>query len=231
MVKKHIKRLNVPKGWKILRKGSKFVVRPNPGPHSKATSLPLGVLIRDILDFAKNSKETGFMLNNRNVMVDGIKRINPKFPVGLFDCIEFTEANKCFRVVFDSKGRISTIEVDKAESKIKPCKIDGKAKVKGKTQLNFFDGTNVLIDKDEYKVGDTLLLELPKKNVKEHIKFQKGVTVYLVGGKHTGQIGKIEDIKEDKISYKNEAGDVIETLKKYAFVVGSDKPAISLTKK
>ena len=231
MVKKHLKRLNAPKGWSILRKNFKFIMRPNSGPHSLTSSLPLGVLIRDMICYAKTSKEIKYMLNNRGVLVDGVKRTDPKFPIGLFDCVEFSEANKCFRIVFDSKGNLSIIPADKAESKIKPCKIDGKSKVKGKTQLNLFDGANIITEKDDFKVGDTLLLELPKRTIKEHIKFQKGVTICLVGGKHTGQIGKIVDVKEDKISYKNKEGEVVETLKKYAFVVGTDKPAISLIKK
>ena len=44
-------------------------------------------------------------------------------------------------------------------------------------------------------------------------------------------MGKIEDIISNKVTYKGKSGDVIETLKKYVFVVGKDKPAISLTKK
>jgi small subunit ribosomal protein S4e len=231
MVKRHLKRLNVARSWKIRRKDFKFVMNPNPGTHSKDSSIPLGVLIRDILGYAKNSKEVKFMLNNRNVFVDGTKRLDYKFPIGLFDSIEFTEANKYFRIVFDKKGRISTLPIEKAEAKIKPCKIAGKTKVKGKTQLNLYDGNTMLVDKDDYKVGDTLVLEVPKKSIKEHVKFGKGVMIYLVGGKHKGQIGKIEDVKEDKISYKNSSGEIIETLKGYAFVIGTDKQVISLSKK
>ncbi|MBW2979987.1 30S ribosomal protein S4e [Candidatus Woesearchaeota archaeon] len=231
MVKRHLKTLSVPKSWKIKKKESKFILNPNPGPHSKGSGIPLGVFIRNILGYAKNLKEVKFMLNNRNVLVDGIKRSNPKFPVGLFDSVEFTEANECFRMIFDNKGKITSLSIDKPDAKNKPCKVTGKTKVRGKTQLNLYDGNNILVDKDDYKVGDTLLLELPKKSIKEHIKFGKGVMIYLVGGKHTGQTGKIEAIKEDKISYKNSSGEVIETLKKYAFVIGSDKPVISLSKK
>ena len=57
MVKKHLKRLNAPKNWKIRKKEYSFIVNPNPVPHSKKSSIPLGVLIRDILGYAKNSKE------------------------------------------------------------------------------------------------------------------------------------------------------------------------------
>lgn len=231
MVKKHLKRLNVPHGWKIRKKEFKFIIKSNPGPHPQSSSIPLGVLIRDVLGYAKNSKEVKFMLINRNVLVDGMKRVDPKFPVGLFDGVEFVEANKCFRILFDKKGNIAAFPIDKSEAKIKPCQVTGKTKLKGKTQLNLYGGNNILVEKDEYKTDDTLVLEFPKKSIKEHIKFGKGVMIYLVGGKHKGQTGKIEDVKKDKISYKNSEGEVIETLKKYAFVIGADKPVISLGKK
>ena len=231
MVKKHLKRLNMPRSWRILRKNFKYIMRSNPGPHPIESSIPLGIFIRDIIEYAKNSKEAKFMLNKRTVLVDGIKRNDLKFPIGLFDTVEFSEANSYFRIVFDSKGRLEGLPIDKSESKIKVIKIKGKTKVKGKSQINMSDGSNLLVDKDDYKVGDSLLLELPKKNIKEHIKFEKGATIYLVGGKHKGQIGKIEDIKENKISYKIDSGEIIETLKGYGFVIGKDKPSMSLNKK
>ncbi len=231
MSKKHLKRLNAPKSWQILKKEFAFIMRSSPGPHSLKFSVPIGVLIRDILAYAKTLREVKYILNNKNILVDGIRRLDHKFPVGLFDTLEFSEAKKTYRALLDQKGRIVLIPISAQEAKVKLCKIAKKFKVKGKTQLNFHDGVNILVDKDDYKVGDTLVLELPKKTVKEHIKFGKGVTVYLVAGKHTGQIGKVEDIKADKISYKNQEGEVLETLKDYAFVVGKDKPAISLSAK
>jgi ribosomal protein S4E len=52
--------------------------------------------------------------------------------------------------------------------------------------------------------------------------------IYLTGGKHIGQIGKIQDIIGNRILYKTESGDVVETLKDYAFPIGKDKPLIKL---
>ena len=52
-----------------------------------------------------------------------------------------------------------------------------------------------------------------------------------MGGKHSGEIGRVEDILEDKITYKRKTGEVVETLRKYVFVIGKEKPVVSLTKK
>ena len=53
--------------------------------------------------------------------------------------------------------------------------------------------------------------------------------VFLTGGKHIGETGKVQDIASSRIIYKTEKGDVVETLKKYAFPVGKDKPLIKIT--
>ncbi len=229
-MKSHLKRLAIPKSWKIKRRGLIFIMRPNPGAHSIKLSLSLNSIIRDLLGIAKNSKEVKKILHDTEVLIDGIRRKEQKFPVGLMDVIEFKKINEYYRVVLE-KGKLRIMAIDKKESTIKPCRITGKSKVKKKTQLNLYDGKNILVEKDEYKVGDTVVIGLPKQDIKENIKLEKGCSIYLIGGKHVGGIGKIEDIITNKITYKNEKGEMIETLKKYVFVVGKDKPVVSLESK
>lgn len=229
-MKSHLKRLAIPKTWQIKKKGITFATRPNPGPHPINLGIPLKLVIRDILGIAKNSKEVKKVLYNNEILVDGIRRKELKFPVGIMDVIEIKKINQEFRVVLD-KGKIGLIPIDKKEVSFKPCKIIGKTKVKGKTQLNLYDGKNILVDKDDYKTGDTIVISLPKHEIKEHIKLQKGCFIYLIGGKHSGDTGRIEDILSNKITYKRESGETIETLKKYVFVIGKDMPMISLAKK
>ena len=229
-MKSHLKRLAIPKSWKVKRRGLTFIVRPYPGPHSIKLGLSLNSVMRDILRIAKNSKEVKKILHDNEILVDGIRRKEQKFPVGIMDVVEFKKSNEHYRVVLD-KGKIRLIAIDKKEGTIKPCRITGKSKVKGKTQLNLYDGKNILVEKDEYKVGDTVIIGLPKQDIKENIKLEKGCSIYLIGGKHIGDIGKIEGIITNKITYKNEKGEIIETLKKYVFVVGKDKPVVSLESK
>ncbi len=229
-MKSHLKRLAIPKTWQIKKRGITFATRPSPGPHPINLGIPLKVVIRDILGIAKNSKEVKKVLYNNEILVDGIRRKELKFPVGIMDVIEIKKTNQEFRVVLD-KGKIGLIPIDKKETSFKPCKITGKSKVRGKTQLNLYDGKNILVDKDDYKTGDTIVISLPKQEIKEHIKLQKGCFIYLIGGKHSGDIGRIEDIISNKITYKRESGETIETLKKYVFVIGKDMPMISLAKK
>src|SRR3989344_2134306 len=115
MVKNHLKRLMMPPSWQIKRKGIKFVIRPNSGPHSFDLSFPLGLIIRDVLGYAKNLREADIILQERSVFVDGIRRKDSKFPVGLMDTIRIEESNDNFRVVLNEKGKLSIIKIKNDE--------------------------------------------------------------------------------------------------------------------
>ena len=89
---------------------------------------------------------------------------------------------------------------------------------------------NILVEKSDHKVGDTILIELPSQNIKSHVAFEKGCQIYLTGGKHPGEVGILEEISGNKIKYKQDKT-VYETSKDYAFVIGKDKPIIMLPNK
>ena len=225
---RHLKRLTAPKTWDIKRKGTKFVTKLLPGPHSLDTGMPFGVLLRDILKYGNNLRDIKKILNTNEVKIDGKTRRDVRYPVGLFDAIEFKSINECFRIILSRKGKIELIKIKKEEALLKPCKITGKTIVRGKLQLNLYDGKNILVDSAAYKVGDTLLLALPEQKISKHLKLDKKSAIFLTGGKHMGEIGNVEDIIENRIIYKDKDGNLIETSKKYAFVVGDENPLITL---
>jgi len=228
MGKHHLKKLAAPKTWHVKRKGLKFITKPTPGPHSLETGMPLSILLKEILNYADTTKEVKKILNTNEIKIDGKPRKYFRFPVGLFDTIEFTNINEYFRVILNRKSKLSLVKIRKDEVSLKPCKIIGKTLIKGKNQLNLFDGRNILSDSNSYEVGDTLLLSLPEQKISKHFKLGKKTTIFLTGGKHIGEIGSVEDIVENKVIYKDQKGNLIETSKKYAFVIGDDKPMIAL---
>ena len=228
-VEKHLSRLAMPRSWKIKRKERKWVTRPLPGPHSFKLGMPLNVLLRDVLGYAGTAKEVKLILNNQEILVDGIRRKEPKFIVGLMDVFSIPKIKKQFRVLFDKKGHIIALAIKPEEAKIKPCKIIGKTVVKkGKLQLNLYDGKNILTEDKAAKVEDSVILEIPSQKIKELLKLEKGAVVYLTGGKYMGETGIIKEITGNKIIYKR-GEDVFETLKEYAFVIGKGKPMIQLS--
>ncbi len=229
MGKDHLKRLAAPKAWGITRKNARFITKPVPGPHGLQSGMPLNVLIKEILNYAGTTREVKKIINTSEVKIDGKARKDFRFPVGIFDTVEFTGINEHFRVILSIKGKIGLLKISKDESLLKPCKIIGKSALKGKIQLNLYDGKNMLVDKGPYKVGDTLLISLPEQKISRHLKLDKKAAIFLTGGKHIGEIGNVVDITEDKVIYNDQKGGLIETSKKYAFVVGESKPLIKLS--
>lgn len=227
----HQKRLSVPKSWKIGRKGYKWISTTRPGPHSQARSLPLGIIIRDILKLVDNSREGKRILSEGKVLVDGTPRKDLRFPVGLFDVITLPLINESYRMVQDEKGRLVLHKLNETNVN-KLCRIDDKVTLKGgKVQLNLSDGTNIL-GSNEYGTKDSLILSVPDKQVVKHLQFKVGNLAMVVGGQHSGEIGKIKEIKEVKSSRHNTvtiSGEKdFETIENYVIVIGEDKPEIRL---
>ena len=140
-----IKRMAAPKWWPIKRKENKFVISSR-GSHEKDFSLPLLILIRDVLKIAETNREAKRIIKNGDVLVDKRKRKDPKFGLGLFDVIEIPAMKKAWRVV--PKNGLSFVEIPENEANLKICKIVDKKTLKGnKNQLNLNDGRNLLTDK------------------------------------------------------------------------------------
>jgi small subunit ribosomal protein S4e len=227
-MKSHLKRLIIPKSWTLLKKENTFVVRPRPGAHPAKLSMPISLLLKN-LGYASTTKEAKKILNTKEVLVDGRRVKEHKFPVGFMDIITIKDTNDAVRIILDTKGRLKMVPADKEEIKLKLSRIKGKkALQKGKVQLNLADNKNILVEKDTFKVGDTVLITVPFQEIKQHLKFEKGALIYLIGGKHTGQKGTVESIEGSKIIY-TAARKKCESLKKYAFVIGKDKEVIKLS--
>ncbi|MCK4520965.1 MAG: 30S ribosomal protein S4e [Nanoarchaeota archaeon] len=227
MAKKHLKRLDMPKTWQIKRKGIAYVARPKPGPHNFKLGLPLTVMLRDIMKIAKTKRDVKNILNNNEVLVDGVRRKDGNFIIGFMDSLAFPSLKEYYRVLLDKKGRISVLEIDGKDANLKICKITGKMMSRKGLQLNFYDGKNILVEKDNYKVGDSVLLEVPGSKIKESIKLEGGSLIVLIGGKHSGKSASIESIEGNNIKCKSKE-EIFYTLKKYAFVVGKEKPIIKV---
>lgn len=214
---KHLIRLNTPNTWpKILKKQVKFATKPGAGPHKLEQAITIQLALQE-LGLVQTRKEAKKVLNAGKVKVDGriIKELN--FPTGLFDVI--TIEDKKYNILIDKQGRITIKECKNDKRKL--CKITGKRTTKGGLiQLNLHDGRNVLVPKDSvYKTGETVILEIPHQKITGKLELKKGAKIMLIKGKHAGDEGKLEEIKENKIVYKNKEGKQIETLKEYAFAI------------
>jgi small subunit ribosomal protein S4e len=232
--RKHLKRFKAPKHWPIHPKENKWTTKPNAGPHAIEESLPLLLIVRDILGVADNAREAKRIINNGEILVDGRARKDYKFPVGFMDVIEIPKTESIYRVLPDEKGRLILHSIVAENKEFKLCKITDKTTIAGgKTQLNLHDGRNYITD-EQCKVGDVVILKVPDQEVSEVIKFEKGTIGLITGGKHIGEIGRIKEINITKSSMPNtvemetEDKKVFLTLKDYVFVIGKEESAIAL---
>ncbi|MEM7813385.1 MAG: 30S ribosomal protein S4e [Candidatus Aenigmatarchaeota archaeon] len=226
-----IKRMASPKLWKIVRKAkARYAIVPRPGPHAKSACLPLGHILRDVLGIAENAREARSLLNNRAVKIDGRVRKDMGFPVGLMDVLAV--GDKYWRVLPCKRG-LELKPISEAESRIKLLKVVGKTNVRGKTQLNFHDGRNMLVDKDVYRTSDVVVYDLVDSTIKGHVQFKRGTLVLIADGINRGKMGRVEDIIVLRRSQPNRVvirhdKETTETLKAFAFAIGQDKPLITL---
>ena len=235
MVKRHMKRLLAPKHWRVPKKVKKWIVRPRPGPHKLLESIPLLVVVRDLLKLADSGKEAKAIVKKRQVIVDGRVRIDHKYGVGMMDVISVPELKLHYRVVPSAKG-LQLVKIPAAEAAKKICRINNKTTVReGLTQLNLHDGRSLLVEKDVYKTGDSVLIELPSQKILQHVKFEKGSLALITKGKNAGKLARINEIfvakkKEPAKTVCEIAADKakVEVLKDYLLVVGKAKPLVKL---
>jgi small subunit ribosomal protein S4e len=226
---RHQKRVAAPTSWPITRKTHHWVVGANAGPHSKETGIPLLVIVRDLLKLANNAKEARRIINEENIFVDGRARNDYKYIVGLFDIVSIPSTNEYYRVLLDVQNRFKLYKED--SNALKLCRINNKTIVKkGAVQLNLHDGSNI-ISSNDYKTFDTILLGQDRKIVK-HIAYKPGNLAMIVGGEHSGEIGKIKQIRKvrgsgtNMVAISNERE--FETIEDYVFVIGESTPEIKV---
>lgn len=232
MVKNHMKRMNAPKKWEVLRKETTFISRPNPG-RDISLCLSLNTAMKDMLGKSQNTKESKYIIKYRGVLVNGVRRYDEKFPVGFMDVITFPEINEHYRLLVNQKNKLFLHKINDIEAGMKVSKISGKKQVAGGIlQVNCSDGRNFLFKADEpvakeLKLNDSIVYTFQDQKFKELIKLEKGALVYLYKGKHIGRIVKAVDFKGSDIIFKLD--DItFETKRAYAFVIGKEAPVISL---
>jgi small subunit ribosomal protein S4e len=225
--RKQLKRIASPKTLNVLRKGThgRWIVKSGPGPHPHLKSIPLTILLRDLLGFAKTAREAKIILNSRNVLIDGKVRKDPKFPVGFMDIVSFPAASKYYRIEYDRLGRLVPVEIAKDKTSYKLCKILKKSTIGGgKFQFGFHDGRTFKTDKSDMTLGDVVKLTIPDQKVLGVLPLKVGATAYVTSGKHAGKRGKILEIipgtitRKPAVSIKSEK-ETFSTNKEIVFVL------------
>ena len=240
--RKHLKRLAVPRDWKIPRGRYSWAVRPRSGPHPIDRSIPLLNLVKELLAPNYSAREARHVLSEGKILVDGIKRSDHKFPVGMMDVISVPATGKFFRVLPLPKRGLDLHPIDKNETGFKLCSVVNKISVGGGSlQLNLHDGRNILINAEEsegelskIKTHDTLKIEIPNQKVVDVLPYGTGTLVLVSAGKNVGLAGRVKEILRPKgtnlktnVSLKINDETTVEVPLDYTFAIGREESVIS----
>jgi small subunit ribosomal protein S4e len=232
---RHMKRQQAPTFWTIKRKENVWSINTSPGPHNFDTSIPLTILLRDMLKFAKTRREAAMITKQGKIKIDGKPRLDYKFPVGLMDVISLPDAGESYRVLPAKGGRLALHQIKGEETGFKLCRIIGKTTLKNNvTQLRLHDGRTINVpNQAPYKVNDVLKMKVPSQEIVEHISFKDQLQIVITGGRSQGETGLIIGFGDEPgwkktVTVRTPRGEDIRTLTKYVFPIGITEPLISL---
>ena len=220
----HLKRLAMPRSWPLPRKTTIWVTRPTAGAHSLELCMPINLVIRDVLGFARSTREVRHILHNGLAMIDGRVCKETRRGVGLMDVLSLGDNH--YRCVLDHNGRLRYRPISADEAGWKVCRIEGKTTIKGgQTQLNLHDGRNIIVDDpSQYNTGDSLKLGLPEQTIVDHIRFGEGTRCYLIGGGHVGETADVKEYIVKRSSMPNEVQfESFGTVTRNVFAIGDAK--------
>ncbi|MEM0134827.1 MAG: 30S ribosomal protein S4e [Thermoplasmatales archaeon] len=228
---KHVKRIASPVTWKQPRKRFIWSVRSRAGPHPLKGSVPLMVVIRDILRFADTSKEARNIIARGKVEVDGKIVKDYQRPIGFMDVLSVKDSGVSKRVLMDKRGMFVLADLNLQDLSWKLVKVTGKSITKGgKIQIATHDGRVIITDEKGVKRGDTLKISIPDQKILEVYPMTKETSVYVTGGAHRGTITTIKEINISKSYQENtvESNDNFTTTMSNVFVLGKSKGEIIL---
>jgi small subunit ribosomal protein S4e len=240
---RHNKRLSAPVTYAIKRKHGVFTIRPYPTRGPFDLSIPLGIIVREKLGYAKTLNEVKKVLHNKFIKIDGKTRAHYKYSLGLMDVLEVTKTKEFYRLVpFKGKKRVTLHPITEEEAKKKLLQVKKKHSVKGGLiQFTFHDGTSKAINPAEkYPINyheispkDTVLYNIEKDEYEEHYPFAEGNMGLIIGGNSVGLLGKITEIetqigrKMRTITFQTEEAE-FKTTDTHIFIVGKEKAMLTL---
>jgi len=228
-----LKRRAAPRSWTVPRKGTKWILRPRPGPHPQDRALPLLLVLRDLRKVVVSAREARHLVSDGAVQIDAKVAKDLARGVGLMDTVSLAPPlDLHYRLVTDRRGKLVLVSIPSTEAAVKIARVRAKHAAKGgKVEVTLHDGRNLLTAASTpWKVGDSLKIELPKQKVLEHLALKPGALAYVAGGSHVGELGRVERVEVRNSPQPNlvHFKEGFSTIKEYVFVVGEQSPGVTL---
>jgi len=184
-----------------------------------------------MIEACDTAREAKRIIGNRELFVNGKAVKDPKAPIGFMDAVSIPKMDLYYRMFITNKGKLTLVPISKDEAAWGLYKIQDKTVVKdGKFQLNLSGGRNIVLDKNDYKCNDTLKVEYEGQKVLECYPFAAGSTVLIKEGAQSGKIKTVKEVQIIRGSAPNVVvfSDDTQTILDNCFIIGADKPAITL---
>ena len=187
----HLKRQNIGEFWPIPKKGTKYLAVAT---HNQEESMPLVIVMRDILKLVRNSKELKRLLNEKQVLINNKEIKETNFPICLFDILSLPRLKINYKALLSKNQKMIFEKVHEKNAETKVYKVISKKILPGKTvQLNLMYGRNIN-SKEKVKTGDSVVIDFKENKIVKTIHLEKGKKVFIIKGAHAGHEGKIEEI-------------------------------------
>ena len=92
--------------------------------------------MRDMLGYARNTRESKIILAQNRVSVDGKIRREHKFPTGLMDVVGLPDANVSYRILPAVGKGLTAVQIPKDEAATKLCRIRKQDHAREKAKSN-----------------------------------------------------------------------------------------------
>jgi len=248
--KKHMKRIDAPRGWMLSKLGGTWAPRPSTGPHKMRECLPVSLALRNRLKYALTRREVVMIVMRRLVEVDGKIRTDINYPTGFQDVLRIAKTEEQFRLLYDIKGRYILHRISAEEAGFKLLRVQKYSKAKkasiGKNPfaqgqagvipfIVTHDGRTIKYPSPDIAQHDTVKFDLKENKIVGHLKFDIGATAMVTRGANIGRIGVITNKEKhpgsfDIVHLRDKKMNEFATRIGNVFVIGQDKPWISVPK-
>ncbi len=192
---RHIKRLASPRYMHIERKVEPYVLKPNAGRYTLASSMAISTVIREKLKVAQTAHEVKRILKAGSVEINGKVVKDTRYPVGFGDHIHFKPSGEKFTVGVGAKGAINVTKTEHEHTKAENAhKVIGKYITTGKKEMIRLNSGVVLPSTKGVSVNDSVVVKDGK--VSKVMKLEKGAKCLVIHGLHATEEGTIAEIKK-----------------------------------
>jgi len=248
--KKHLKRVDAPRNWMLSKLGGTWAPRPSTGPHKLRECLPLSLALRNRLKYALTRREVSMIVMRRLIEVDGKVRTDINYPTGFQDVLKIAKTDEQFRLLYDIKGKYILHRIAQEEAQFKLLRVQRYSTAKkasiGKNPFSHgqagvipfivtHDGRTIKYPTPDIEQHDTVKFDLKTNRIVGHLKFDLGNLCMVTRGANIGRVGTITSKEKhpgsfDIVHLRDKKGNEFATRIGNVFVIGQDKPWISLPK-